>query len=136
MMTLTPYLSFNGNCAEAMEFYKSCLGGDLDLQKVGDAPKEAQMPGKENLVMHSTLKSNGIVLMASDLMMEGEAKSGTNITLTLSGGSLLEIKGMFEKLSEGGKVRQPLQATFFGTYGDLVDKYGIAWAFQSDEKAE
>lgn len=135
-MMLTPYLSFNGNCEEAMEFYQSCLGGDLDLQKVGDSPAAVHMPGREHQVMHSMLKSGAIVLMASDMVMEGEAKPGTNMTLTLSGGSLEDIKKYFEKLSEGGKVRQPLQTTFFGTYGDLVDKYGFAWAFQSDEKAE
>lgn len=135
-MTLTPYLSFNGNCEEAMKFYHECLGGDLDLQKVGDSPAAEHMQGKENQVLHSMLKSDGIVLMASDMVMEGEAKPGTNMTLTLSGGSLEDVKKYFEKLSEGGKVRQPLQATFFGTYGDLVDKYGFAWAFQSDEKAE
>jgi PhnB protein len=136
MMTLTPYLSFNGNCAEAMEFYKSCLGGELEVSKVGDSPMAKDMPGKEDHVMHSTLKSGGISLMASDLMMDGHATPGTNITLTLSGGSLAELKEMFEKLSEGGKVTQPLKAAFFGTYGDLTDKYGFHWAFQSDEKAE
>lgn len=134
MMTLTPYLSFNGNCAEAMEFYKSCLGGELEIQKVSDAPKEAQMPGKENWVMHSMLKSNGIVLMASDVMMGGEAKGGNNVTLTFSGGSLAEITEVFNKMKEGGTVSQPLQAAFFGTYGSLTDKFGFQWAFQSDEK--
>ena len=133
-MTLTPYLSFNGNCEEAMKFYQSCLGGDLDVQKVGGSPAAEHMSGKEDQVMHSMLKSGAIVLMASDMIMEGEATPGTNVTLTLNGGSLTELKEMFEKLSEGGKVRQPLQATFFGTYGDLKDKYGVLWAFQSDEK--
>jgi len=135
-MTLTPYLSFNGNCEEAMKFYQSCLGGDLDLQKVGDSPVAEHMKGKEDQVMHSMLKSGAIVLMASDMIMEGTATPGTNVTLTLSGGSLADLKTYFEKLSEGGKIRQPLQTTFFGTYGDLVDKYGFAWAFQSDEKGE
>lgn len=134
MMTLTPYLSFNGNCAEAMEFYKSCLGGDLDLQKVGDSPMKSEDPRKDNQVMHSMLKSDGIVLMASDWIMDGQATPGDNVTLTLSGGSLEKLKEYFEKLSRGGSIRQPLQATFFGTYGDLTDKYGIHWAFQSDEK--
>ena len=133
-MTLTPYLSFNGNCAEAMEFYKSCLGGELEINKVGDSPMKSEDPRKDNQVMHSMLKSGAIVLMASDWMIDGQATPGDNVTLTLSGGTLAELKGYFEKLSEGGKVRQPLQAAFFGTYGDLTDKYGIHWAFQSDEK--
>ncbi len=133
-MTLTPYLSFNGNCKEAMEFYKSCFGGELEISLVGDSPMSKDMPDKKDWVMHSMLKSNGIVLMASDLIMGGEIKQGNSVTLTLSGGTLEELKGYFEKLSTGGKVRQPLQAAFFGTYGDLADKYGVLWAFQSDEK--
>ena len=74
--------------------------------------------------------------MASDLMMGGEVNQGNSVTLTLSGGSLAELTEMFNKLKEGGTVRQPLQAAFFGTYGDLKDKYGVLWAFQSDEKSE
>jgi len=134
MTTLTPYLSFNGNCAEAMTFYQSCLGGKLEINKVGDSPMAEQMPDKKDWVMHSTLKANGIMLMASDLIMDGEVRPGNNFTLTLSGGSLKELREFFTKLKEGGKVRQPLQSTFFGTYGDLTDKFGIMWAFQSDEK--
>lgn len=134
MTTLTPYLSFNGNCKEAMEFYKSCLGGELEISMVGDSPMAEKMPDKKDWVMHSMLKSNGIVLMASDLIMGGEAKPGNNITLTLSGGSLTELKELWAKFQEGSKVNQPLQTTFFGTYGDLTDKYGFVWAFQSDEK--
>jgi len=135
-MTLTPYLTFNGNCAEAMEFYKSCVGGELEINKVGDSPVANDMPDKKDWVMHSMLKSGGIVLMASDLMMGGEVNQGNSVTLTLSGGSLAELTEMFNKLKEGGTVRQPLQAAFFGTYGDLKDKYGVLWAFQSDEKSE
>ena len=132
MMTVTPYLSFNGNCSEAMEFYKSCLGGELSIDKVGDSPMASQMPGKENNVMHSMLKSGSIVIMASDLMMEGEVKPGNNITLTLSGGTKEELQGYFDKLKEGGKVTHELKEEFFGTYGDLTDKYGFNWAFQAD----
>lgn len=134
MTTITPYLSFNGNCKEAMEFYKSCLGGELEISLVGDSPMAEQMPDKKDWVMHSMLKSDAMVIMAADLMMGGELHEGNNVTLTISGGSLAELKELFAKFAEGGKVRQPLQAAFFGTYGDLTDKYGFHWAFQSDEK--
>jgi len=134
MTMLTPYLSFNGNCKEAMEFYQSCLGGKLDIQKVGDSPMAKDMPGKENWVMHSMLKSADMVLMASDLMVDVKLVQGNSVTLTISGGGKKELEEFFNKLAKGGKVRQPLQAAFFGTYGDLTDKFGVMWAFQSDEK--
>ncbi len=133
MTILTPYLSFNGNCKEAMEFYKSALGGELNISLVGDSPMAAQMPGKENWVMHSELKANGLVLMASDIMMGDSVQMGTNVTLTLSGGTKEEIEGFFNKLSEGGKITQPFQETFFGFYGGVTDKYGFNWGFQADK---
>lgn len=133
MMRLTPYLSFEGNCKEAMEFYKSCLGGELEVNLVGESPMVKDMPDKKNQVLHSMLKSNAIILMASDLVMEGEVKPGNNVTLTLSGGGISELKEYFSKLSEGGKVTHPLEETFFGIYGDLTDKYGFNWAFQAEK---
>lgn len=133
MMQLNPYLSFGGNCKEAMEFYKSCLGGELEINLVGESPMAKDMPDKKNQVLHSMLKSNAIVLMASDLVMGGEVKPGNNVTLTLSGGNLSELKEYFSKLSEGGKITHQLEETFFGVYGDLTDKYGFNWAFQAEK---
>lgn len=133
MTQLTPYLSFEGNCVEAMEFYQSCLGGELSIQKVGDSPMVQQMPDKKDQVMHAMLMSGGIVLMASDLVMDGHVQRGTSVTLTINGGTAEELKGFFDKLSVGGKVTHALEETFFGTYGDLTDKYGINWAFQADK---
>lgn len=133
MIQLTPYLSFEGKCAEAMAFYHSCLGGDLDIQKVGDSPMAAEMPDKKDWVMHSTLKAHGIVLMASDMMMGGHAQPGNTVTLTVSGGTKDEIEALFTTLAEGGKVHHPFAPTFFGYYGDLTDKYGFNWGFQADK---
>lgn len=132
MTQLTPYLSFDGNCAEAMEFYKSCLGGELEINKVGDSPMAEKMPDKKDWVMHSSLKSGALVLMASDLMMGGSVTRGNGVTLTINGATREELKEFFDKLSVGGKVGQPLQEAFFGMYGDLTDKYGVLWAFQAD----
>jgi PhnB protein len=132
MTQLTPYLSFDGNCAEAMEFYKSCLGGELEINKVGDSPMKDKMPDKKDWVMHSSLTSGALVLMASDLMMGGSVTRGNGVTLTINGATREELKEYFAKLSVGGKVGQPLQEAFFGMYGDLTDKYGVLWAFQAD----
>lgn len=133
MIQLTPYLSFEGNCAEAMEFYKSCLGGELTIQKVGDSPMKSEDPRKNDEVMHSELKAGEIHLMASDLVMEGHVTRGTSVTLTLNGGSKEETQEFFTKLSEEGRVTHQFEETFFGYYGDLTDKFGINWAFQADK---
>lgn len=131
-MQINNYLHFNGNCKEAMDFYASIFGGEVEAQKVGDSPA-AQMPGADpNKIMHSTLKGGKIVLMGSD-MFEGSTNTG-NVSLTLISDNVDELKEMFSKLAVGGKVHQELQSVFFGTYGDLVDKFGIPWMFQSDQK--
>lgn len=132
MLTLTPYLSFEGNCAEAMAFYKDCFGGELDIQKVGDSPMAAQMPDKKDWVMHAMLKADGIVIMASDLMQGVALNRGNSVTLTLWGGTKADLETVFTKLQVGGTVTHALEEAFFGTYGDLTDKFGVLWAFQAD----
>ena len=134
MAQLNPYLTFNGNCREAMEFYKACLGGELSIMGVGDSPVKDQMPAEsQNNVMHSMLRSDGMVLMASDMMMPGELVKGNAITLAIIGRSKAALETFFTKLSEGGNVTQPLQETFFGIFGTLTDKFGLNWMFQADK---
>jgi PhnB protein len=132
MAQLNSYLTFNGNCREAMEFYRDCLGGELSIMTLGDSPMASQMPDKKDEVMHSTLKKDGMVLMASDMIMPGELVQGNTVTLCIIGGSAEELKTFFTKLSEGGKVGHELKEEFFGTFGELTDKFGMNWMFQAD----
>jgi PhnB protein len=132
---LNPYLHFSGNCREAMEFYRDALGVKLDLQTVGESPMAAQMPDAKDNVMHATLKKGDtIILMASD-MMEGSAKSGNTVSLSVDTESEEETKKIFDKLAAGGKVGQELKEQFWGgIYGDLEDKFGINWMFNFQKK--
>lgn len=134
MTQLNAYLFFNGNCRQAMEFYQSCLGGQLNVSTVGDSPMKDQMPQEtHNNIIHSVLSKDGMVLMASDMLQPGEIVSGNMISLCISGGTKEELQNYFTKLSEGGKVGTPLTEMFFGTFGDLTDKFGIRWMFQADK---
>jgi PhnB protein len=128
-MTLNSYLNFSGKTQEAMEFYKSVLGGELTIQTFGQA-KMAKDPKDENRVMHAVLKTDGFVLMASDTMPGKEAEVGNNVHLSLNGTAEEKerMTAAFEKLSEGGKVVMPLGEQFWGDiFGMLVDKFGIHW---------
>ena len=137
MTQLNPYLGFGGNAREAMEFYKECLGGDLEIMTFGDSQMGDQTPAEQkNNVMHSMLKTGGMVLMASDMMDPGDIVVGNNISICIVGDSKEAIEGYFAKLSEGGKVGHELKEEFFGTYGDLTDKFGVNWMFQADSKAK
>ena len=135
MTQIISYLNFNGNTREAMTFYKECLGGELVMQKIGESPMAAQMPGEMAArILHSSLTKEGLVLMASD-MMGDKIINGNNIILCLNCGSDEEINSFFNNLSTGGKINQPLQQSFWGaTFGELTDKFGIKWMFNYSKK--
>ncbi len=126
---LNPYLTFNGQCREAMNFYQLCLGGELVIQKISESPMAVQMPSEAGAnILHSSLTSGPIVLMGSDMMGENKVR-GNDFFLCLNFTSDEEINTCFAKLSEGGKVRMGLHQTFWGaTYGELTDKFGFNWA--------
>ena len=131
MANLNAYLTFNGKCKEAMEFYKECLGGELQIMMMGESPMASTVPPEaKNNVMHSLLASGNIRLMASDMMQSTETIQGNTVSLCIVGEDKGEIEKIFSKLSEGGKIGNPLKEEFFGTYGDLTDKYGFRWMFQ------
>lgn len=134
MAELNPYLTFDGNCREAMEFYKSCLGGELVIQTVGQSPVAGEMPESlQGAVMHANLKSGNIVIMASDMINTKDFVKGNNISLTLQCSSLGEIESHFAKLSDGGEVKMPLEEQFWGAmYGEVADKFGVRWLFNYD----
>ncbi len=135
MTTLTPYLLFDGTCHEAMEFYQSCFGGDLQAIKVKDSPVKDHMPAfQQEKTLNARLKSGNVEMSASDwLMPERTPARGNTVCLYLSGGTRAELQTLFEKLSAGGNVTDPLQELFFGTYGALNDKFGVRWMFQSNK---
>ena len=136
MVQLNPYLRFNGNCREVMTFYQSCLDGELTIQTVGESPAAGQMPpSMQDSVMHSVLAKDGFVLMASDMVGPEGVKNGDAISLAIIGSSKAEIEPIFAKLSAGANVLHPLFEEYFGTFGDLVDKFGIGWMFQAGGNA-
>jgi PhnB protein len=125
---LNPYLSFQNNAREAMEFYRSVFGGKLTMSTFKDF-NVSQDPKMENLIMHAELEAdNGIKFMAADTPEGMTFNSGDNIRMSLSGENESELKSYFEKLSSGGLIAQPLEKAPWGdTFGMLVDKFGITW---------
>jgi PhnB protein len=120
---LNPYISFNGKAREAMEFYKTVFGGELNIstfadQGVTDAPADG--------VMHAQLTVDGkALLMGSDGM---DAATIQGVSLSLSGDNAEELRGYFEKLSDGGQVTKPLEKESWGDeFGMVTDKFGVAW---------
>lgn len=130
MKALTPYLFFNGNCREAMNFYQSCFGGNLEVMTNADAPKDACPNGMELIpeqIMHACLTHSDFMLMASD-NPTGKSNVGDNISLSINCTSIQQTEKLFKALSAGGKSTMPLADTFWGShFGMLTDKYGFHW---------
>ncbi len=134
MVRLVTYLRFNGNCRQAMEFYRDCLGGKLKIMTVGESPMAAQMPAMKDKVMHSWLESDTMTLMASDMAPKEGLVKGNTTVLSLVAPTKAEVEGYYTRLSAGGKIDMPLGKTFFGVYGGFVDKFGVEWMVQADKE--
>jgi PhnB protein len=136
MTKLTTYLLLDGNCQPAMEFYKSVFGGELTLTKVGEsAMKNMMPPTMHDRVINARLIGEGIDISASDWLRPNQKPiQGNTVCLYLSGGTPSELKTIFDKLSAGADVTDPLKEEFHGTYGALNDKFGIRWMFQTNKK--
>lgn len=135
MSVINSYLTFNGNCSEAMKFYQSCLGGELSIQKVGDSPLGEKMPKRmKEYILHSTLTKGDLVLMGSDMVAEAGLMKGNAVSLSLNCSSEEEIKSTYAKLAAGGRATHPPEDTFWGAlFGDLTDKYGNHWLLNYDK---
>ncbi|MGD8486178.1 MAG: VOC family protein [Chloroflexota bacterium] len=133
MATINPYLTFDGNCEEAFDFYRSVFGGDFDMmQRFSEAPPEMPVASEDaNKVMHVSLPlGDGQVLMGSDQPSErGPLAAGSSISLHIGVDSAEEGRRLFEALAAGGTVVMPYEPQFWGSdYGMCADRFGTVWA--------
>lgn len=137
MIKLAPYLNFNGHCAEAMTFYQQCLGGDLELQKIGDSGMASQFPKEQQeQMLHSMLTANDIIIMGTDSGLPGGHAVGNDFSLCLFGDDEEKCRQYFDKLSEGGKIQEKLSKAPWGDiFGALTDKFGKNWMFNCSPKS-
>lgn len=131
------YINFNGNCREAVEFYKEAFNTEEPkFMTFGEAPPNPDFVIPEeakNLVMHTELTIAGSRVMFSDTFPGSPFTVGNNISVTVVSDDENFIRSSFEKLQEGGKVSMPLQETFWSKcYGNLEDKFGIGWQLSLD----
>jgi PhnB protein len=124
---LNPYLTFNGNAREAMEFYRSVFGGQLRINTFGEFGSPD--PATADQVMHAMLTTDrGYILMASDAPPGMPYNPGNTITCSLSGDPGEGLEEAWEKLSDGGSITMPFEKQMWGDlYGMCTDKFGIAW---------
>ena len=140
-MPVLTYLSFNGNCREALDFYRSVFGGEyVIIQTFGDGPPDMGVPESDrDKIMHATLMVGDGVIMGSDMPSNfgPPPVMGNNFSLSYPTQSREETDELFAKMSEGGKVTMPLQDMFWGSYfGACTDKFGINWQFDYEMPKE
>ena len=130
-MRVEPYLSFEGRCEEAIEFYQKAVGAEVQkLLRFKDCPMPANAdctPPDGNKVMHASLRIGDSLVMASDGQCNAPAKfSGTALSLSVRDDA--EAKRAFNALSDGGQVGMPLTKTFFSSsFGMVTDRFGVPW---------
>lgn len=143
MAEINVYLTFDGECEEAFNFYHSVFGGEIPyMGRFGEMPPAEGMPplseDAKNRIMHVSLPiSKETVLMGSDSMPGMNITKGNNFSLSVNAHSREEAEDLFNKLSEGGTVTMPLADTFWGAYfGMWTDKFGIQWMVNYDDPAK
>ena len=124
---LNPYITFDGDARQAMEFYRDVFGGELHVNTFGEyGDKDA--PGADK-IMHGMLETDsGFALMGADNPPGSELAAGNNIAVSLSGDDDAELRGYWDKLSDGATVTVPLDKQMWGdVFGMCTDRFGITW---------
>lgn len=137
MLRLTPFLLFDGNCAEAMEFYSACFGGDLTMIRLADTPMKAQFPETQHhKLVHACLKSGAIEFSATDWLHPTQTPmQGNTAAMYVTAAGFAELKPIFDTLADGAKKETlvELMEMPFGMYGHLRDRYGVEWFFRGEK---
>ncbi len=138
MTTINSYLTFNGNCRDAMDFYKDCLGGELVVQTIGESPLADQLPAPmQECILHATLTNGNLVLMATDMVGEQGLQTGNAVSLAIHCSTEDEIRTYYDKLAACGRKDHALEFTFSGAlFGDVTDKYGNHWLLHKDQNSK
>lgn len=139
MATVNTYLTFNGNCEETFNFYKSVFGGEFEhIGRFGEMPAGDGYTPEEsdkNKIMHVSLPIGSTTLMGSDTTVNWESKfvEGNNFSVSINAENKEEADRLFQSLSSGGTITMPMEKTFWGAYfGIFCDKFGINWMVNFD----
>lgn len=137
-MHLNTYLTFNGNCRQAFDFYRSAFGGEFAMfQTFGDGPSDMRVPEEiRNHVMHVSLPIGDSTLMGSDNGPGMPAVAfGANFSISVAPDSRARCDELFARISEGGEVSMPMQDMFWGAYfGSCRDRFGVQWMFNFERR--
>lgn len=132
--SLCVYLTFNGNCKEAMTLYHECLGGDLSFVTLSESPLAKYLPAAQGkYVLLAQLKHPLLTLLATDMVPDEGLVKGNSVSLYLNCSDLLHMQQVYDTLSEKSERTSPIHQTFFGEwFADITDRFGIQWLLYYD----
>ena len=134
-MNTMPFLLFDGTCADAMAFYRSCLGGELAITLLGDTPMGDRAPAEQrHKVAYAHLRSGAVELSGTDWLHPGRRPTpGNTVAVYLQADDARELRAVFDSLAVGAEpeLLDDLSDMPFGTYGHLADRYGVHWFFRA-----
>jgi PhnB protein len=128
-MQAYPYLTFNGNCRQAMMYYKSCIGGRLSFQTVGSTfPSKGMQKKMGACILQATLSKGGLVLLGTDMTPDEGLVKGNSVSILLNCNSKASIKKYHKSLAVGGQISHPLAPNAHGAlFGAIIDRFGHHW---------
>jgi len=125
---ITPYIHFQGNCDEAIQFYKTALAAEVkEINYAKDAPTDSGIDSlPPNFVMYSEVLICGTIFSLTD---GGEVPiTGDSFSFLITYDTKEEVTAAFEKLAVGGKIVEPLAAALGSSlYGYVIDRFGVNW---------
>ena len=134
MLDLTPFLLFDGTCAEAMQFYQSCFGGDLSLTRLSETPMAANCPPEQHdKIAYAFLRSGSVEFSATDWLHPNRRPvQGNTAGMYVTGEEYGDLSPIFEKLRDGADAGLLVELCEmpFGLYGRMTDRYGVEWFFR------
>jgi PhnB protein len=135
MEAIIPYLNFNGNAKEALEFYTNALNGKVTQSSTFGEGNMAQDESMKNKILHAVFESDELKFMVSDCPPGVSVNSGNQVSLSLNFTDAELIEATFAALADGGNITMPMQDTFWGArFGMTTDKFGVHWMFNHDQE--
>jgi PhnB protein len=133
MNAIIPYLNFNGNAAEALNFYEQALNGKVTEKSTFGEANMAQDDSMKDKILHAVFQSGDLKFMVSDCPPGVSVTTGDQVSLSLHFTELDAIEKTFAAMAEGGNITMPIQDTFWGArFAMTKDKFGVHWMFNYD----
>ena len=137
MEAIIPYLNFNGNAKEALDFYATALNGTITQSSTFGSANMATEESMKDKILHAVFEAGNLKFMVSDCPLGVRVSEGDQVSLSLNFNDVDLMEKTFAALADSGKITMPIQDTFWGAkFGMTKDKFGVHWMFNHDKEKQ